>query len=108
MSKKLPGGQDRPDPSAMSAEDWVRAELAAGDGPVEAFRFPRGTTRLLLLAGKTDVTRADIWRVRWLARWGAEQDRARVTDGGRVSISCGFIGVTAFTKRGVLRKAARP
>lgn len=89
----------------MNAEELMRELVAAGDGPVEAVKLSRGS-RLLLLAGWTDATMSDVWRTRWLCRWGARQDRARSRD-GRVSISSGFIAVTAFTKRGVLRKAAR-
>ena len=89
----------------MSPEDWLAAKLAAGDGPIEAVKIPFGRTRLLLLAGKTDARMRDVIHTLLLRRWGAQQDRARVREDGGVSISSGFIGVTAFTRRGVLRKA---
>lgn len=89
----------------LSAEDWLQRQIAEGDGPVEAMPVPR-ESRLLLLAGKRGIRRRDVIRARWLSRWTAQQHRVRVHD-GRVSVGSGFIGVTAFTKRGVLRKAAR-
>lgn len=94
----------RYDPS-MSPDEWLRARLAAGDGPVKAVKL-RLRSRLLLLAGNDDARMRDVAHAYMLCRWGAHQNRARVTEDGRVSISSGFIGVTAFTKRGVLRKAA--
>lgn len=91
----------------IDPDEWIRAKVAEGNGPVEAFKIPAGKGRLLLLAGGTDARMRDIAQCLLLARWGAQQDRAEAREDGTVSISSGFIGITAFTKRGVLRKAER-
>jgi hypothetical protein len=90
----------------MSAEDWLHARMAAGNGPVEAARIP-WRSRVLLLAGVSPLRPRDVAGAYLLCRWSAQQSRVQV-DGDRVSVSSGFTGVTAFTKRGVLRKAATP